>query len=570
MRRQKITITLLALAFLFCCLSGMSESQPYPAPVPKTGQTTIYATGDDGDLEKGVAWPSPRFTDNSDGTVTDNLTGLIWLKNANCFNTQTWAAALTDASGLTTGHCGLTDGSKAGDWRLPNINELKSLTDEGHHSVALPTGNPFVGVQSSYYWSSTTYAPTPTFAWLVYLADGVVPANIKTGTYYVWPVKGGPSASLDTLTSSTWGPAEENLDYSDSTKAVASTYPAPVPKTGQTTSYATGDDGDLEKGVPWPNPRFTDNGNGTVTDNLTGLIWLKNADCFGRKSWTDALSAAIGLSSGHCGLTDDSKAGDWRLSNINELRSLADYNHFTPALPAGHPFTSAQSETYWSSTTYDTTTTVAWVVYMVDGSALASLKIGTYYVWPVRGVPAPSITSFTPTSGGTGTSVVITGTNLTGATAVSFGGTAAQSFTVSSATQIMAVVGTGATGTISVTTPGGTATSTGTFTFTAVPTPTMGIWAAANGKKLYLQSYNDGSAICLISADAKNILALYSPNLVNGIFDGGDVATGGKAQHLKIFFNGAKPTAYVLTLIGSGTTETSAMTIFASAAVNPD
>ena len=57
--------------------------------------------------------------------------------------------------------------------------------------------------------------------------------------------------------------------------------PSPVPKTGQTTSYATGDDGELEKGVAWPNPRFTDNNNGTVTDNLTGLIWLKHANCFG-------------------------------------------------------------------------------------------------------------------------------------------------------------------------------------------------------------------------------------------------------------------------------------------------
>ncbi|MCW9078616.1 MAG: hypothetical protein OQK74_05525, partial [Gammaproteobacteria bacterium] len=45
-----------------------------PAPVAKTGQTSSWAPGDDGDLEKGVAWPSPRFTDNLDGTVTDNLT----------------------------------------------------------------------------------------------------------------------------------------------------------------------------------------------------------------------------------------------------------------------------------------------------------------------------------------------------------------------------------------------------------------------------------------------------------------------------------------------------------------
>jgi hypothetical protein len=43
--------------------------------VPKTGQTTAYVAGNDGYLEKGVAWPDPRFTDNGDGTVTDNLTG---------------------------------------------------------------------------------------------------------------------------------------------------------------------------------------------------------------------------------------------------------------------------------------------------------------------------------------------------------------------------------------------------------------------------------------------------------------------------------------------------------------
>ncbi len=54
-----------------------------------------------------------------------------------------------------------------------------------------------------------------------------------------------------------------------------------VLKTGQTTTFATGDDGDYQAGVPVPNPRFTDNGDGTVTDNLTGLTWLKNASCLG-------------------------------------------------------------------------------------------------------------------------------------------------------------------------------------------------------------------------------------------------------------------------------------------------
>ena len=77
-----------------CTASGCDP----PAPVPKTGQTISYEPGDDGYYQKGVAWPNPRFTDNGDGTVTDNLTGLIWLKNANCFGTRTWATALSDTA----------------------------------------------------------------------------------------------------------------------------------------------------------------------------------------------------------------------------------------------------------------------------------------------------------------------------------------------------------------------------------------------------------------------------------------------------------------------------------------
>ena len=71
-----------------------------------------------------------------------------------------------------------------------------------------------------------------------------------------------------------------------------------VPKTGQTECWdedgnvidceGTGQDGDLQKGRPWPNPRFTDNNDGTVTDTLTGLVWLKNASCGGQKTWINA------------------------------------------------------------------------------------------------------------------------------------------------------------------------------------------------------------------------------------------------------------------------------------------
>ena len=162
------------------------------APVPKTGQTTKYADGDDGDLQKGVAWPSTRFTDNSDGTVTDNLTGLIWLKDANCWGGQTWANALTNANGLASGSCGLTDGSVAGDWRLPNLRELYSLVDSSRPpSPVIPTGHPFDNVQSDEHWTSTTCADDTDYAWLVYLYDGSVYSGGKTVTCYVWPVRGG-------------------------------------------------------------------------------------------------------------------------------------------------------------------------------------------------------------------------------------------------------------------------------------------------------------------------------------------------------------------------------------------
>ncbi len=123
---------------------------------------------------------------------------------------------------------------------------------------------------------------------------------------------------------------------------------------------------------------------------------------------------------------------------------------------------------------------------------------------------APTISSFTPTSGGTGMSVVITGTYLTGATAVSFGGTAASSFTVNSATQITAVVAAGSTGSVSVTTPLGIATSS-EFTYVATPSTqatnivfssvqltqmTIG-WTNGNGtnKAVFMKVASSGSAL---------------------------------------------------------------------------
>jgi hypothetical protein len=131
--------------------------------------------------------------------------------------------------------------------------------------------------------------------------------------------------------------------------------------------------------------RFTDNGNGTVTDNQTGLIWTKSANCAGaRMEWAQAVDYANALANGTCGLSDGSKAGDWRLPNIRELRSLIDYSQYAPALPSEHPFLDVQSW-YWSSTTYTNRTSSAWLVYLNFGGVSGYDQAGTSVVWAVRG-----------------------------------------------------------------------------------------------------------------------------------------------------------------------------------------
>jgi hypothetical protein len=190
-------------------LNDIMDLVNHRAPVPKTGQTSPYAAGDDGDLQKGVTWPGPRFTDNGDGTVADNLTGLVWLKDASCLVSGSWTDVLSWADRLHDGcadcggagnDCGLSDGSLAGDWRLPNMKELYSLIHFGVRAPAVPNtagtgqwaeGDPFLDVESSWYWSSTTVAGFTDYIWIVDLNSGLTGSSAKTGPRNTWPVRGG-------------------------------------------------------------------------------------------------------------------------------------------------------------------------------------------------------------------------------------------------------------------------------------------------------------------------------------------------------------------------------------------
>lgn len=358
----------------------------------RTGQRTCYhlmgavvdctGTGHDGDIQAGVTWPDPRFEitycdnagpcanqsqdcDDAPGTdiVRDLLTGLVWTRSGNTLpSAVTWNESLDFASNLTL--CGYDD------WRLPNAVELESLMNsEFHQYWNWMQYEGFVDVLTSGYWSSTAAAAHDDHAWVVYPLRGYARGYAYSEERSTWPVRDGQTGSPD--------PA----------------YPANLWRTGQTVSVLPGDDGDLQMGVAWPEPRFT-NPDGTVPvtatcvlDNLTGLMWPRDVspDPYETGNWSYALARANDLSL--CGYED------WRLPNKREILSLLDFSQFEPALPPGHPFLNAAypgfSDYHATSTTYPALTGR---VYEVDlgGSEWFLVQDQVkdtpwFYVMPVRG-----------------------------------------------------------------------------------------------------------------------------------------------------------------------------------------
>ncbi|MCG6552864.1 MAG: DUF1566 domain-containing protein [Candidatus Magnetominusculus sp. LBB02] len=172
-----------------------------------------------------------------------------------------------------------------------------------------------------------------------------------------------------------------------------------LPQTGQTACWdadgntvscvGTGQDGDIRAGAAWSSQRFTDNGDKTMTDTLTGLMWTKDAgtstigSCSGgTMSWQNALNyvACLDNSTYH-------GYSDWRMPNVVELKSLINYNAASVAAwLQTQGFTNVHSDLYWLSTTNAYDNNYTWIISLDTGNMDDGNKSShRFYVWPVRG-----------------------------------------------------------------------------------------------------------------------------------------------------------------------------------------
>jgi hypothetical protein len=172
------------------------------AGVVATGQTLSYSPQDDGDLQLGA---ERSFTDNGDGTVTDNATGLMWEKLSDDGtihdkdNTYSWPDAFKKVSTLNG-----SSFAGYGDWRLPNRFELETLLNLGAN---YPATYPAFSTKCSpgckitacsctaaaNYWSSTTFVAADSNAWFVAFWGGFVDyfGFTKADRNFVRAVRGG-------------------------------------------------------------------------------------------------------------------------------------------------------------------------------------------------------------------------------------------------------------------------------------------------------------------------------------------------------------------------------------------
>ena len=350
------------------------------SPIPDTGQTKCYNVA--GNV---IVCPSPgqalygqdanyvinpmsytKLDDNGNALpdsatswvmVRDNVTGLIWEMKTNfdwtpnyndlhdADNEYTWYDSNPATNGGVSGNPGdginteefikaLNQAHYGGysDWRLPTFKELTYIVKFGVPSPG-PTidANYFSNTPEEFYWSSTTNANYPENAWGV-------------NFYY-----GGYDANHDKY-------------YDEHVRAV---------RGGQSGSSSQSAIGSCDAG------EYMDNGdNSTVTDTYTGLIWQQIGSST-RMTWEQALAYCEGLDLG--GYTD------WRMPTIKELRRLADFSRYNPAIDTTN-FPNTISTVYWSSTTYENSLNGAWGIDFYNGHDDSYDKDEiSYYVRAVRG-----------------------------------------------------------------------------------------------------------------------------------------------------------------------------------------
>jgi uncharacterized protein DUF1566 len=401
---------------------------PVANALPPTGQLQCYGSvegqeipcrqapcqGQDGQYAMGCAYEG-RFVENIGETVTDTCTGLMWQwdtadvngdRNIDENDMLPWCDALAYCLGLWNG------GYQ--DWRLPNIRELQSIVDYGR----MPAIDPMFlkrGYVPGRYWSSTSCAGETLSAWYL-LSDGTIacfPEGGKYSKFYVRAVRGGHAAGgggAPGRNGDVNGDGE--LDLTDAVYLLSHLFlagPAPVaiacprpagglPSTGQAQCYdddgqivpcgqisCEGQDGRFSIGCP-PEGRFVDQGDGTISDTCTGLMWQKDIadvnrdgqhDVNDRLPWCEALAYCENLIfAGH---------DDWRLPNVKELQSIVDYGRFAPAID---PAFGAATGGYWSSTSKTGYTGSSWLVgsYAGDVSFASDFsKPAPFFVRAVRG-----------------------------------------------------------------------------------------------------------------------------------------------------------------------------------------
>ena len=395
-----------ATAKVLVPINGLSGNYYYGAVVASSKKASA----------KQVSLVRYSLADDND-TVKDHQTGLTW-QQTDDGETRIWDAANQYCAELALG------GYE--DWRLPSIDEVHTIIDYSRYG---PTIEPVFESRSSIYWSSTTYVDNPDDAWNVNFNSGYVIVGNKTFGYYVRCARGGPvpqtvpgaptgvaAAAGDTQATVTFtAPASDggspitSYAVTSSPGSVTATgASSPITVTGLTNGTAyiftvtatnavgTGLASSPSNSVtPVAPGRYVNNGNETVTDTNTGLMWQK-ADDETQRDWADAGQYCENLELGGY--------DDWRLPRVDELETIVDHSRTNPAID---PIFDACYLYYWSGSTAANVPSDAWYVGFSIGYVGPNYKPDNdNYVRCVRGEPSwpfdPSIHLQTP-SGKPGT-----------------------------------------------------------------------------------------------------------------------------------------------------------------------